>query len=119
MGKKTKAKPYKEFKEAPPLAIVKSMGAKIFRVGYRGVYTVAKQERLKLQPPQSFLNFGKIIGKTRCAKVFRATLNNGMEVAIKVCCKPSTKLSANMWRNEVDILYKLDYIGTQIFIIIT
>ena len=114
--KKTKAKPRKEPIKAPPPATAKSVGDEIPRVGR--VCAAAGQERLESRPPQGSLDLGKIIGKTRCAKVFRATLN-GMEVAIKVCREPSAKLSANTWRNEVDILRKLDHVGTQIFIIIT
>ena len=41
MGKKTKAKPYKEPKEAPPPATAKSVEAEIPKVGYKGVYTAA------------------------------------------------------------------------------
>ena len=71
----------------------------------------ARQEYLKSRPPQGDLDLGKIISKTRCAKVFK-TIFNGIEVAIKVCRKPSAKLSAITWRNKVDILRKLVYIGT-------
>jgi len=114
--KTTKAKHRKESIEAPPPARAKSVGDEIPRVGHRGVRAAAGQERLESRPPQGDLDLGKIIGKTRCAKVFKTT-RNGMEVAIKVCRGSSAKLSANTWRNEVDILRKLDHVGTQISII--
>jgi hypothetical protein len=94
MQKTTKAKPHKEPIKAPLPATAKSVGEEIPKIGYKGVHTIARQKRLKSRPPQGSLDLGKIIGKTRYAKVFRATLN-GIEVAIKVCHKPRVKLSAN------------------------
>lgn len=117
--KKPKAKPRKESIEAPPPATAKSVGDEILRAGHGGVRAAARQEHLESRPPQGSLNLGEIIGKTRSAKVFKTT-RNGMEVAIKVCGGSSAKLSANTWRNEVDILVKLrelDHVGTQISII--
>jgi len=94
MQKTTKAKARKKSIKAPPPAIAKSVGDKILRAGYRGVYARARQKYLKSRPPQGSLNFGEIISKTRYAKVFK-TIYNKIEVVIKVCRKSIIKLLAN------------------------
>jgi len=117
--KTAKAKPHKESIKALLPATAKSVGDKILRVGYRRVHATARQERHKSRLSQGSLDLSEIIGRTRSATVFKTTLN-GIKVVIKVCHRSSAKLSANTWRNKVDILiklHKLDYIGTQISII--
>lgn len=53
-----------------------------------------------------------IIGRTFHTEV-RKVHRKGTTVAIKLCRKPDSKQSADMWRNELDILYPLDHVGQQ------
>ena len=50
------------------------------------------------------------IGKTAFTKVFK-TIRNNTAFAIKVCRKPDSKQSADMWRNELNMLTQLDHVG--------
>jgi len=52
-----------------------------------------------------------LIGKTRRTLVFKAT-RKGNTVAIKVCRKRTVKKSADMWRNEMEILSSLDHVSS-------
>lgn len=58
------------------------------------------------------------IAKTAFTEVFKCS-RNGTAVAVKVCRKPELKHSADMWRNEIEILNMLDHVGRPIkFILI-
>lgn len=49
------------------------------------------------------------IGKTAFTTVFK-TVRNNTTLAIKMCRKPALKMSADMWRNELNLLTQLDHV---------
>jgi len=51
------------------------------------------------------------IGKTPRTLVFKKAIEKGTTVAIKMCRQRTVKESADMWRNEKDILSSLDHVS--------
>ena len=49
------------------------------------------------------------VGRTAFTKVFK-TIRNNTAFAVKVCRKPNLKQSADMWRNELNMLTQLDHV---------
>ena len=71
-----------------------------------------RQEKPELQP-QSFSIIARpneTIGQSMRTQVFKAE-HNGVVVAIKVCRKPELKISAETWRNELQILRNVHHVS--------
>ena len=63
----------------------------------------------KKTPQEPLIN----LGETAFSKVFKVN-RNGTAAAVKVCRNPDPKESADRWRNELDILKRLDHVGQQV-----
>ena len=88
-----------------------SAGKKALEAGLLGEGS-GRQENPELQP-QSHSKIptpNETIGQNMRTQVFKAN-RNGMVVAIKACRKPELKVSAETWRNELQILRNVHHVS--------
>ncbi|KAL9124452.1 MAG: hypothetical protein Q9217_006215 [Psora testacea] len=91
--------------------ISKEKDYKTKHTGERAVMKLALEERLQSDThSESSSEPPVIIGKTAFTKVFK-TIRNNTAFAVKVCRKDDPERSAEMWRNELNMLTHLDHVG--------
>ena len=91
--------------------ISKAKDYKTKHTGERALMRMALEERLQSDTPsESSSEPPVIIGKTAFTKAFK-TIRNNTAFAVKVCRKDDPERSAEMWRNELNMLAHLDHVG--------
>lgn len=87
--------------------------------GERATIKIGLEERPQSDTQGQYSSVPPIaIGRTTFTKVFKIIRNN-TAIAVKVCRKPDLKQSADMWRNELNMLTQLDHVGQPLQLTLT